>query len=132
MPFFAPMPWEADRFYAQPGMKQRNYHLDWYPVGTGAFWLRGEQSQPAHGAGAQPQLSTASAIPTEGMPEDEAAGPAGGRRPSLPFIDRAVYSLEKESIPYWNKFLQGYYDSSGISSDAFDQAIQFSDQGEAA
>ena len=35
-------------------------------------------------------------------------------------MDRAVYSLEKESIPYWNKFLQGYYDTSGISSDSFD------------
>ena len=35
----------------------------------------------------------------------------------LPQIDTAVFSLEKESIPYWNKFLQGYYDASGISSD---------------
>ena len=43
---------------------------------------------------------------------------------SLPFIDKVVYSLEKESIPYWNKFLQGYYDASGISSDSFDQAVQ--------
>ena len=24
MPFFAPVPWEADRFYAQPGMAERN------------------------------------------------------------------------------------------------------------
>jgi len=31
--------------------------------------------------------------------------------------------LEKESIPRWNKFLQGYYDSSAISADSFDQAI---------
>ena len=26
-----------------------------------------------------------------------------------------VFAREKESIPYWNKFLQGYYDASGIS-----------------
>ncbi|MGH9576290.1 MAG: ABC transporter substrate-binding protein, partial [Terriglobales bacterium] len=45
--------------------------------------------------------------------------------------DKAVYSLEKESIPYWNKFLQGYYDGSGIASDTFDQAVQMSGQGEA-
>jgi oligopeptide transport system substrate-binding protein len=44
-------------------------------------------------------------------------------------VDRAVYSLEKESIPYWNKFLQGYYDVSGVSSDSFDQAIQFTGAG---
>ena len=45
-------------------------------------------------------------------------------------MDEAVFSLEKETIPYWNKFLQGYYDSSGISSDSFDQAVQFSAGGD--
>jgi len=49
----------------------------------------------------------------------------------LPFIDKVVFSLEKEQIPYWNKFLQGYYDASGIASDTFDQAVQFSGQGDA-
>ncbi len=48
----------------------------------------------------------------------------------LPFIDRIVFSLEKEDIPYWNKFLQGYYDSSGISSDSFDQAVSIGAGGE--
>ena len=43
-----------------------------------------------------------------------------------------MFSREKEGIPYWNKFLQGYYDSSGISSDSFDQAIRVSVQGETA
>ena len=37
--------------------------------------------------------------------------------------------LEKESIPYWNKFLQGYYDISGISSDNFNSAIGISANG---
>ena len=35
MPFFAPVPPEADAFYAPPGMKARNITLYWYPVGTG-------------------------------------------------------------------------------------------------
>ena len=68
--------------------------------------------------------------PDQGMPEDRAAGLLVDAGRPLPLVDRAVYSLEKESIPYWNKFLQGYYDTSGISSDSFDQAVQFSDQGE--
>src|SRR5690606_9059957 len=42
----------------------------------------------------------------------------------LPFIDKVVFTREKEQIPYWNKFLQGYFDASGISSDSFDQAVQ--------
>jgi oligopeptide transport system substrate-binding protein len=37
-----------------------------------------------------------------------------------------VYVLEKEGVSQWNKFLQGYYDNSGIGSDVFDQAIQIS------
>ena len=48
----------------------------------------------------------------------------------VPFIDRVVFSLEKEDIPYWNKFLQGYYDASGISSDSFDQAVSIGSGGE--
>ncbi|HSN24276.1 MAG TPA: ABC transporter substrate-binding protein, partial [Methylomicrobium sp.] len=39
MPFFAPMPWEADAFYGQPGFSEKNITLDWYPVGTGPFFL---------------------------------------------------------------------------------------------
>ncbi len=47
----------------------------------------------------------------------------------MPFIDEVIFTLEKETIPYWTKFLQGYYDASGISSDNFDQAVQFSGSG---
>jgi ABC-type transport system substrate-binding protein len=39
MPFFAPMAWEVECFYAQPGLAGRNITLDWYPVGTGPFML---------------------------------------------------------------------------------------------
>ncbi|GIX47823.1 MAG: hypothetical protein KatS3mg131_2034 [Candidatus Tectimicrobiota bacterium] len=37
--------------------------------------------------------------------------------------------LEKESVPRWHKFLQGYYDTSGITSDVFDQAVQVTEAG---
>jgi ABC-type transport system substrate-binding protein len=49
----------------------------------------------------------------------------------LPFIDTVVYTLEKETVPYWNKFLQGYYDTSGLASDHFDQAIRLAGQDQA-
>jgi len=131
MPFFSPMPWEADRFYSQPGMKRRNLTLDWYPVGTGPYWLKENNPNLRMVLERNPNFR-GERYPSEGTPEDAAAGLLvdAGRR--LPFIEKAVFSLEKESIPYWNKFLQGYYDSSGISSDAFDQAVQFNLQGEAA
>ena len=68
--------------------------------------------------------------PADGDPEDQKNGLLDDAGKRLPFIDKAIYSLEKETIPYWNKFLQGYYDTSGVSSDSFDQAVQFNAQGE--
>lgn len=130
MPFFAPMPWEAEALYGQLGMKQNNLTLDWYPVGTGPFMLS-ENNPNLRMVLARNRNFHGERYPAEGMPEDLAAGLLEDAGKPLPFIDQAIYSLEKESIPYWNKFLQGYYDSSGVSSDAFDQAIQFDAAGEA-
>ncbi len=69
--------------------------------------------------------------PLEGEAGDREAGLLRDAGKPLPFIERAIYSLERENIPYWNKFLQGYFDTSGISSDSFDQAVRFNEQGEA-
>ncbi len=129
MPFFAPMPWEAERFYAQPGLEERNINLNWYPVGTGAFMLTENNPNLRMVLERNPNYHGAT-YPGEGQPEDREAGLLDDAGKALPFLDKAVYNLEKESIPRWNKFLQGYYDTSGISSDSFDQAVQFNAQGE--
>ncbi|MFA5082528.1 MAG: ABC transporter substrate-binding protein, partial [Hydrogenophilaceae bacterium] len=68
--------------------------------------------------------------PGEGEPGDAAAGLLADAGKTMPFIDQAVYSMESETIPYWNKFLQGWYDASGISSDSFDQAVRTGAGGE--
>ncbi len=130
MPFFAPMPWEAEALYGQLGLKQNNLTLDWYPVGTGPFMLSENNPNLRMVLARNPNFH-GERYPGEGMPEDLAAGLLEDAGKPLPFIDQAIYSLEQENIPYWNKFLQGYYDSSGVSSDAFDQAIQFDAAGEA-
>ena len=130
MPFFAPMPWEAEALTSQPGMADNNITLDWYPVGTGPFMLTENNPNLRMVLARNPNFH-GETYPTEGMPGDREAGLLDAAGEPLPFIDRAVYSLEKESIPYWNKFLQGYYDTSGISSDAFDQAVKFDAAGEA-
>ena len=130
MPFFAPMPWEADQFYAQVGMKDRNITLDWYPVGTGPYMLTENNPNRRMVLQRNPNFR-GEAYPSAGMQEDKAAGWLDSAGQTMPFIDAAHYSLEKEAIPAWTKFLQGFYDSSGIVSDSFDQAIQFSTQGEA-
>ncbi len=130
MPFFAPMPWEADRFYSQPGLAKRNISLDWYPLGTGPYMLTENNPNLRMVLTRNPNFH-GEAYPVEGEPGDAEAGLLADAGKPLPFIERAVYSLERETIPYWNKFLQGYYDTSGVSSDSFDQAVQFNAQGEA-
>ncbi len=130
MPFFAPVAQEVDRFYSQPGMAEKNISLDWYPVGTGPYMLTLNNPNRQMVLERNPNYH-GETYPIEGMPGDREAGLLADAGKPLPFIDKAVYSLEKESIPYWNKFLQGYYDTSGISSDNFDQAVRVGLQGEA-
>ncbi|MGH1538190.1 MAG: ABC transporter substrate-binding protein [Gammaproteobacteria bacterium] len=129
MPFFAPMPWEAEQFYAQDGMEERNISLNWYPVGTGPFMLTENNPNLRMVMEKNPNFHD-ERYPSEGDPEDRANGLLEDAGKKLPLVDKAVYSLEKENIPYWSKFLQGYYDASGVSSDSFDQAIQFGSAGD--
>ena len=132
MNFFAPVPWEADLFYQQPGLIKKNLTLNWFPVGTGPYILVENNpnkqmrllKNPNYHSETYPvitpQQAEQFAIPQELLKDS-------GQK--LPFIKEVVYSLEKESIPLWNKFLQGYYDASGISSEAFDQVVQVSSSG---
>ena len=123
MPFFAPVPWEADKFHSQPGMAEKNLTLDWYPIGTGPYMLTENNPNARMVLERNPNFHE-ERYPCEGEPEDKEAGLLKDCGQTLPFIDKVVFTREKEQIPYWNKFLQGYYDASGISSDAFDQAVQ--------
>ncbi len=128
MPFFAPMPWEADHFYAQAGMQERNLVLDWYPIGTGPFLLR--ENNPSLRMVLERNVNFRTELyPSEGEEGDQELGFLRDAGLPLPFLERAVYSLEKEAIPAWNKFLQGYYDTSGLGSDSFDQAITVGEGG---
>lgn len=128
MPFFAPIPREALAFYARPQLIRRNLTLERFPVGTGPYRLDLYQpnrlivlvrNENFHGQ----------AYPREGEPGDRARGLLADAGKPLPFIDRIVRVMEKESIPRWLKFQQGYYDASGVPSESFDQAVQFSPQG---
>jgi len=129
MPFFAPVPEEAERFYRQPGMAERNFTLDWQPVGTGAFYLAENDPNRVMRLEKNPHYRE-DFYPAEGDPGDAEAGLLADAGKRLPLVDTVIYSLEKEDVPYWNKFLQGYYDASGVSSDSFDQAIRMNAKGE--
>ena len=129
MPFFSPVPREVDRFFAQPGMAERNLTLDWWPVGTGPYMLV-ENNPNARMVLARNPNYRGDTYPCAGEADDAEAGLLADCGKPMPFIDRVVFSREREGIPYWNKFLQGYYDASGVSSDNFDQAVSLTSQGE--
>ncbi len=130
MYFFAPMPWEADFFYSQPGMADNNITLDWYPIGTGPFMLTENNPNLRMVLERNPNFR-GELYPADGEPGDVTLGLLDDAGKPMPFFQKAIYSLEKESIPAWNKFLQGYYDTSGIVSDSFDQAVRLNTQGDA-
>ena len=129
MPFFAPIPWEADVFYAQSGLIKKNITLDWFPVGTGPYQLTENDPNRRMVLKKNPNYHS-EYYPQSGERVDVDQGLLGDSGELLPFIDRVVFTLEKESTSYWNKFLQGYYDVSGISSDNFDKVIQVAGDGE--
>jgi len=128
MTFFSPVPHEALDFYAQPPLIARNITLDRFPVGTGPYYLETYLPNKEIILQKNPYYHV-DFYPSEGEKIDGVRGLLEDSGKRLPFIDKAVYKLEKEYITSWNKFLQGYYDTSGIASDSFDQAIQLSERG---
>ncbi len=131
--FFAPIPWETDRFYHNPGFQARNMTLDWYPVGTGAFMMTRNDPNRGINLARNPNYRV-DPYPSEGEESDIARGYLKDAGKPMPLIDKAVFKREKESLPQWTKFMQGWYDRSGddssnISASNFDMAFVMSSSG---
>lgn len=140
MSFFAPMPVEAERFYAQESLRSRNLTLDTWPVGTGAFRMAVYEENRRHVLERNPRFRRA-LYPCRGEPGDAETGLLKDCGKPLPFLDRVVFEIEKEAVPLKAKFLSGYYDSpfidrtdSGLGflsamADDPDQAEEFKEKG---
>ena len=135
MPFTTPVAWEAVQYY--DGKDGRDRFED-HPVGTGPYTLSVyskqhkfilERSPTWYGVRASPNEAFGAFFPSQLEAADLNAGYVrasyAGRR--LPFIDRIIFTREREGIPRFNKFLQGYYDNGGIIKESFDAIVQ-SDQ----
>ncbi|AZY49898.1 peptide ABC transporter substrate-binding protein [Bordetella avium] len=109
MTFTAPIPWEADRFYSQPGMAAHDLSFNTWPVGTGPYMLAESRPNWRHVLERNPNYH-GEPYPCEGEPSDKAEGLLADCGKPTPFIDRVVFSVEKEALPLNGKFLQGYYD----------------------
>ena len=109
MPFTAPVPWEADAFYAQPGMAERGLTLDHWPVGTGPYMMTEFVKDRRHVMKRNPNYR-GEPYPCEGMPGDKEAGLLDDCGKTMPFIDTLVSTVEREAVPQRGKFRQGFYD----------------------
>ena len=109
MTFMAPIPWEADAFYAQPGMAERGMTLDTWPVGTGPFMVTEFLKDRRIVMKRNPNYR-GEPYPCEGMPGDKEKGLLDDCGKPTPFIDSIVATVEREGTPLRNKFRDGYYD----------------------
>jgi ABC-type transport system substrate-binding protein len=131
MPFTAPVPWEAVAWY--DGSDGRATFRE-HPISTGPFQISHydkrsrivlDRNPNWYGALHPEWRAPGTVYPEEGAPGDVEAGHLDERyrgRP-LPMIDRIEFRLEKESIPVFNKFLQGYYDATGVIRESFDEVV---------
>ena len=109
MTFMAPVPWEADAFYAQPGLASVGLTLDTWPVGTGPYMMTEFIKDRRHVMKRNPNYR-GEPYPCEGMPGDKEAGLLDDCGKSTPFIDTLVSTIEREAVPQRGKFRQGFYD----------------------
>ena len=128
MPFFSPIPREAVEFYNQSVLSEKNITLDRFPIGTGPFMIDTYNPNLEIVLKKNPNFH-GEEYPRQGEANDAQAGLLKDAGRALPFLDKIIFKLEKEAIPRWNKFLQGYFDASGIASDSFDQAVTLSAEG---
>jgi ABC-type transport system substrate-binding protein len=140
--FFSPVPPEALEFYNQPGLIRRNITFDLNPVGTGPYVLesydptnqvvlvRNPNFRDERYPSLAPPAPDADPEAVENYKLMKSAGMLEDSGKKVPFIDRVVFRMEKESIPRWNKFMQGYYEQSSVQSEAFDQAVSLSSKGD--
>ncbi len=109
MTFTAPVPWEADKFYAQPGMAKNSLSLDVWPVGTGPFMMVEYQADRRHVLVRNPNYHGMT-YPCDGMPGDKEAGLLDDCGKAMPILDKMVFNVEKDKTPLRSKFTQGFLD----------------------
>ena len=100
MPFFSPIPWEADLILFSAGMADKNITLSWYPIGTGPFMLTQNNPNRRMVLEKNPNFRE-DYYPSVGSEEDKKLGYLDNAGKRLPLIDKAILLWKK------NLFLVG-------------------------
>ena len=116
MHFFAPTPWEALAFYHDERNAQAGFTYKNWAVGTGPFLFQ--------------EVNLNRQIVLQRNPNYRRASLAAVTGSEQPALERVLFYHERESIPNWIKFNQGYYDTSGVPADMLEVATTFAPNGE--
>ena len=119
MTFFAPVAWEVDAFYAQPGMLEKNFTADVWPVGTGPYMLTVHDpnakmvlKRNPHYRGVPYPCEGERGLSGEALEQEKKLIADCGK--PTPFLDEIITLREKEGTSVATKFIQGYYDTPQI------------------
>jgi ABC-type transport system substrate-binding protein len=107
--FASPVPWEADAFYAQPGMAENGLSMIRWPVGTGPLMLTEFEQDRKLVMKRNPNFH-GETYPCDGNPGDKEAGLLDDCGKALPFVDGFESIVIKERVPRKEMFKQGYLD----------------------
>ncbi len=112
------VPHEAVEFYGRDFVN--------HPVGTGPYrlveWKRNSRIEFARNP-KWAETGRVETYPTEGTPDQEAAGLLRDAGKTLPFIDRVVQYVIDDATTPWMMFLSGQLSLSAISRDNWDAVI---------
>lgn len=122
MHFFSPVPQEALEFYSHPRIADRGLQLRLWPVGTGAYRMAECLPHERIVLERNPAYRDVR-YPAQGAPGDREAGLLDDAGQRLPLTGRIVFNFEREPLPIWMKFQQGYYDDNGIPADMLDASV---------
>jgi ABC-type transport system substrate-binding protein len=93
-----------------------------HPVGTGPFklksWRRGLRVELDRNKNYRQVL-----YPDQGEADDAAKGLLADKGKRVPFADKVILHIYRESQPLWLNFMRGNLDAAGIPKDNFDDSI---------
>ena len=140
MPFISAIPHEAVDYYYKGRLAVGNVPMEFmhHPVGTGTYKFDWSDFKPearislvrneawwGHG-----RVAPTTRFPDKpGSPEDEALGfwskEDAGRK--LCQVERIEFYMDKEDLPRFGKFMQGYYDNSYVPQDKVGEVVSADD-----
>ena len=119
MTFTTPIPHEAAEKYGE--------ELARHPVGCGPFVMTEYTPKMRIVLERNPNYRV-EYYPSEGAPGDKEAGLLVDAGKRLPFLDKIVFNIIRESVTSWNMFQQGYLDGAPVSQTNFQQVMASSNQ----